>query len=377
LQANDSSVSGRWQVPLQVRSGSGASKAILLTQDGQTVPAGRCDEPLSINARGIGFFRAEYDPATLSLNTRRFSELDWGDRIAQLDDQWALVESNAQPLPSYLALVEAMGSQINERAWSQIAEALGRIEYDERGNRGHDAFAAYARSILQPVVARLGWDPQANESPGLTLLRRVLIQDMGAWGDAATISEARARFARFVQDRSSLKPDDQQLVLPIVARYADTTTFEQLHAIGRSAHDETELRRDYLALMHVADPQLAQQAARILMSDEIPPQAASLRFSLVVALNDASPAQSWQTFSENSKAILESHQPYAQILMAQYAPQVYWNSLPIDQLESYVKSQVSADMAPVVARGMETARFQVAEKSTLVQAADQYVASRH
>jgi hypothetical protein len=95
---------------------------------------------------------------------------------------------------------------------------------------------------------------------------------------------ARARFEKFVQDRNALSPDDQPMVLSIIARNADAAAFEQLHAIAKSAKSETELRRDLLAMMDVADPQLAARAARIALSDEIPPQAASLRLQLVWAL---------------------------------------------------------------------------------------------
>jgi hypothetical protein len=78
---------------------------------------------------------------------------------------------------------------------------------------------------------------------------------------------ARARFEKFVQDRNALSPDDQPMVLSIIARNADAAAFEQLHAIAKSAKSETELRRDLLAMMDVADPQLAARAARIALSE--------------------------------------------------------------------------------------------------------------
>jgi hypothetical protein len=120
-----------------------------------------------------------------------------------LDDQWALVEVGAQQLSTYLALAAAMGDRLEERAWTQITTALALIEYDERGTEGHDAFAAYARSILKPVAERLGWTSKPNETPGIQNLRRVVLEDLGDWGDPQTISEARKRFAAFLADRGS------------------------------------------------------------------------------------------------------------------------------------------------------------------------------
>ena len=124
LRGADPGVS-HWSVPLQLRSGAhGTTQAVLLTEDGQKVAAGRCDQPLSVNADAIGFYRASYDASTARTNAENFGALEEGDKIALLDDQWALVESGAGDLGSYLTLASSMGSDLDTRAWQQIAAAL-------------------------------------------------------------------------------------------------------------------------------------------------------------------------------------------------------------------------------------------------------------
>jgi aminopeptidase N len=366
-----------WIVPLQIRSGlDSPPQPLLLTQDGQTAPAGRCDQPLSVNAEALGFYRTLYDETTLQTDTRNFRALPRADRIALLDDQWALVEAGLQGLPTYLALASAMGPDPEERAWTQVTEALGTIEYAARGTPGHDAFAAYARSILKPLAARLGWESKPDETPGTQKLRRRVLTDLGAWGDPEAIAEARKRFAAFVADRGTIRPDDQEPVLSVVARTADAATFEQLHAIAKSATNETELRRFYSALMQVRDPQLAAKAAGIALSPEIPPQAAALRVELVGALNDANPQLSWDTFTGHFEVLVAPYANLAPFMVAQYLPEYYWNTVPLDRLESWIKAHVPAEMSPNIARGMETARFKLSEKAALVQAADRFIAAQ-
>jgi hypothetical protein len=113
---------------------------------------------LSLNPDAIGYYRARLDASTIDANLKNFSQLHDGDKIALLDDQWALVESGTEELGTYLALAASMGVDLDTRIWEHIAAALATIEYDERGTSGHAAFAAYARSIIQPVASRLGWD---------------------------------------------------------------------------------------------------------------------------------------------------------------------------------------------------------------------------
>jgi aminopeptidase N len=375
LRGSDAAASGpaasHWSVPLQVRAGShGTPQSVLLMSDGQSSAAGRCDEPLSVNADAIGFYRVRYDQATYQTNLANFAALPDGDRIALLDDQWALVQAGLNQLDSYLALASAMGTNLTTRAWQQIATALGTIEYAERGTAGYEAFSACARAIIKPAAGRLGPAPQDADTPDVRELRRVLIGDLGAWGDQEVIDEARRRFGLFVADHGAIAPDDQPYILSVVARYADAATFEQLHSIARQARDETEQQRYYLALMEVRDPQLAAQAAQIALSPELPPQAARWRLALIVRLAREHGQLAWSTFADNFEMLLAPNPKYAPLITAQNVPAWFWDAVPPDQLEAWVRAHVPAQMSPNVARGMETARFRLSEKQALLPAAD-------
>jgi aminopeptidase N len=358
-----------WSIPLQIRIGShGQPRAELL--DGEALAAGHCTDPLSVNADAIGFYRVQYDAATLQTNTTHFGELPDGDRIALLDDQWALVLARAQPLTSYLALASHMQGDLDTRAWQQISASLGTIEYDERGSPGHEAFTAYARSVLAPAFAELGWDAKPGELPDRQELRRTLIGDLGVWGDAEVIRGARERFQAFLKDPASLAASDQPPILAVVAHDADAHTFEQLHQLARGAKNISELERFYDALAQVRDPQLAEQAAQIIFSSEIPPQAFQARIQMVAELTKEHPPLGWHMFSEHAHELLVSQGTFEPLIEAQYVPPIFWDSAPLGQIEGWVRSKVPAEMAPELARGMAAARLKVTEKALLMQEAD-------
>jgi aminopeptidase N len=367
---------GHWQVPLQVRSGSGAAKAVLFTSDGQKIDAGNCADTLTVNANAIGYYRVAYDQATLARNTRDFTKMTDGDRIAMLDDQWALAEAGAAPLGSYLALASAMGTVQNQRSWEQITGVLATIESYERGAPGHGAFSTYARDLIKPLSRQLGWDARADDTPGVVKLRRAVLTELGAWGDAEVIAEARKRFAGFVADRGSIAAEDQATVLTIVALGATPAEFEQLHAIARSAKNETEIRRYYQALMAVRDPALAKQAVAIVMSDEIPKQAGTVRMALLARLTDEHPQLAWSSFTTNADALMSPFAPFGPLYLAQYVPELFWRALPPDELEAWIKQKVPAELAPQLARGMESARFKHAEQALMRKAADAAIAPK-
>ncbi len=364
----------QWQVPLRVRTaGEPIPSRILLETDGQRLPAGRCDQELSINADAVGYYRVQYDPGTLSANTAHFSAAPAADRIALLDDQWALADSGQGSLATYLSLTAAMRGSLNTRAWQQISAALAVIEYAERGSPGHGAFTAFARSIVKSTADRLGWTAGPDETADVVDLRRMLIADLGNWDDAATVAEAKRRFALFEANRGSLAPDLQPVVFAIVAQNADAPAFAQLHGLAKDSTDETERRRIYLSLAAVRDPELAAQVAQIAVSDEIPPQSANTRLRMVFLLAQRFPQLSWDTFTSHRQRLIEPFPMLEGLIISQTVPQTYWDAMPLIQLEAWVKANLPADAADTMERGMQAARFKVSEKKFLAPATDAYL----
>ena len=365
-----------WQVPLQIRAGAAAPRNVLLDTQDQKIAAGRCDEALSVNADAVGYYRVQYDAGTLAVNTRLFPAAVDGDRIALLDDQWALVGSGEASLQSFLALASAMGADRDARAWQQILGALAIIEYAERRSPGHEAFAAYARALTKPVAETLGWDAAPQETPDVGDLRDALLRDLSSWGDHATIDAARRRFAAFVKDPRGMSADAQTTLLTIVGQNADAATFAQLHTLAKGAKDDTAMQRYYGALARVRDPELARQVVQIALSDEIPPQANTLGRRLIQRLAREHPRLSWDTFIAHQDQLMKSMSSFDRALsLAQETPAAYWDALPLDQLEAWVRANIPTGTSDNLARGMETAHYLAAQKPALVKAADAYLAA--
>jgi aminopeptidase N len=369
----------QWQVPLRIRTGSAAPRTALLDTQEQKIAAGRCDEALSVNADAIGYYRVQYDAGTLAINTRLFPSAVDGDRIALLDDQWALVGSGGASLQDFLALASSMGADRDTRAWQQIVRALAIIEYAERGSSGHQAFATYARALIKPVADALGWDALPAETPDVGELRDTLLRDLSTWGDQATIDEARRRFVAFVKDPDKMSADAQATLLAIVGQNADATTFAQLHTMAKGAKDDTFMQRCYAALARVRDPALAPQVVQIALSDELPPQANTLGLRLVLTLAREHPRLSWDTYIAHQAQLMKSVPSDGRsIAIAEQTPATYWDALPLDQLEAWARANIPKGASDNLARGMETAHHLAAQKQALVKAADAYLAtSKH
>jgi aminopeptidase N len=364
----------RWEIPLHVRSGNGPETRLLLRDDGTRVAAGRCDEPLTVNAGATGFYRVAYDDATLALDTRAFATFPAADKIVLLDDQWALASSGAAPLASYLALVDAWHDDSGERGWVQVLGALDQIARAERGTAGESAYLAFARGVAQPLATRLGWDPQPGEPPADANLRRLVLERLGDWGDPATLAEARARFALLRTGSPRAAGDLRGVIVRLAARDADASTFDELCDLARSARDDDERARYYDALMRVRDPALAARALHLALSPEIPASLAGSRYGWVLAVADVLPAAAWTTFRAHASALLAPQGSTGPETAADSLPDAFWRGVPLPAIAAWLNANAPSERTIGIPRGIERAEDLMMQAPRLVAGADAYVA---
>ena len=378
LDGTTDAANTRWNVPVALASGSAAPAYVLLTNAQQGgIPAGRCGEALRVNAGGVGYYRVAYDAATFESNRAAFAALPDLDKIVMLGDQWNLVRIGAAPLPSFLALANAMGTNRNPRAWQDIVGPLAELENDTRGTAQHDAFTAYARALVAPLAASLGWDAKPGETVATGQLRRSAIGALGAWGDPAVIAEARTRFDRAVADPASTPQDMMAVLTSIVATNADAATFDRLHQLAQTAKDPTVAARYRGALMHVRDPQLAARALDIAVSTEVPPQQEGSRFGYVATASDWNPKLAWSFFQTHSDALTKRFSLFEKMLsLSNAVPELFWDAATPDQLEGWLKANLPPRAGEYITKGVARAKTDGAIRERLRQDVRTFLASR-
>jgi aminopeptidase N len=368
---------GDWDIPVGIAPAPSGGPYTLMQSPAVRVSGAGCDTPVSLNAHDIGFYRVQYDAATAATNLKNFSALTVEDRIGMLDDSWALVQAGRAQAPSYLRLASAIGSEVNETEWDGVIGALGTLATFEVGKLGEEKFRAFARSVEQPIFAKLGWDTRPGDDESTQQLRQTVIRSLGENGDEAVIAEARKRFATFLTDPKSLTPTQQGVVMAIVGRYADQATFEQLHDLAKNAKTIEEKQRSYFAMARVKNDALADQMLALTTSGEFPPEIASQRVSVVqtvAASGHAKPA--WEFYKANRATLYSSLSSFELVLGIAQAPDAFWNAAAVSELEAYVHKSVPADAAPQVAKAIERVKFRKALQARLLPQVDAYVSAR-
>ncbi len=292
-----------WQIPLTY-SVVGETPATLLMTDKtaalENIPA---DRALKLNLNGAGNYRVEYDDRSWQLLLKALPKLGVEDRVNLMSDAWALVQAGRAPVSLYFGLVEKLPASTDLAEREQIINVLDFVNGLLVGSSERERFQRYARSLLRPTFATLGWEPKPDEPPNAGRLRASLIDALGRLNDPEVLAGCRERFQKYLAHPASLPPDLRAPVLAVVGRYADEKTWNKLHELGLKTTSIEDQQNYYEALACAADPKLVKKTLAIALTDELPTSRAIFLVSRV-ARDSGHPDIAWEFAKANMKALL-------------------------------------------------------------------------
>jgi aminopeptidase N len=263
------------------------------------------------NSGQVGYFRTAYAQPLFDALVGKAASLSAADQLGLVSDSWALGEAGYGPVSNFLDLSRHLPVDADPLVWKRVAATFAEIDnlYDGLGAR-QEAFRAFARAVLQPVLIRIGWDAAPGDAATLAVLRETLLQTLGDLDDPAVIAEARRRFQVFVIKPDSLDAGIRTTVLKIVGTHADSATFKVLRDMVAAAVDPQEKRQYLDALAGVRDPALANQAMLMTVSQEVP---ASIAIPMMRVAAARHPQAAWR-FALDHKAVFDARSDPSQKL---------------------------------------------------------------
>ena len=354
-----------WQIPLTY-SVVGETPATLLMIDKtaalENIPA---DRALKLNLTGAGNYRVEYDNQSWELLLKALPKLGVEDRVNLMSDAWALVEAGRAPVSLYFGLVEKLPASTDLAEREQIINVLDFVNGLLVGSSERERFQRFARSLLRPTFATLGWEPKPDELPNAGRLRASLIGALGRLNDHEVLAGCRERFEKYLAHPASLPPDLRAPVLAVVGCYADEKTWNKLHELGLKTTSIEDKQNYYDALACPTDPKLVKKTLAIALTDELPTSRATFLVSRV-ARDSGHPDIAWEFAKANMKALL------AKVDAAganRYAPSLFTffsEDSRADELGNYAKKNLPQASAPEVAKVVDEIQFRAEFRDRLI-----------
>jgi aminopeptidase N len=366
----------RWHVPVAV----GPLRALrppatIVLQDHDEIAAGRCGEPVKLNLGDLGYYRVEYDAASRAALVKSFALMAPADRVNLLADSWALVEAGRAEPPSYLELVDEIGSDDTLAVWEQVIRTLTRLDQLARDRAERPALRAHARAKLRPVFDRLGWDPNGRQGDDGALLRARLIRVLGELGDEQILAEAKRRFASFLQNPATLQPALREPVTHLVGIGADRKSYDTLLALARKATSTNERVRYYFAAASARDATLARETLELTLTDELPGNLVGGVINTVASAGEQ-PDVAWAFVRRNFQALANKQGPsFRNYFVANFMTN-FSDAAHAAELADFAPAQATSGGKIVAARAHEAIMIGADVKARVLPAIDDWIRRR-
>ena len=231
---------------------------------------------------------------------------------------------------------------------------------------------AFVQKRLEPLLAKVGWDPVAGESQNASLLRNSLLADLSDVNDAGVIAEANRRFAAFVKDPQSLSGDLRRNVLQIVAVHADAATWDELHTLAKTTDDSLQKQEYYTLLGAARDAALAQKALDLVLADEAP---VTVRPTILDVVAGNHPEMAVDFVSAHADAVNAMLEPDSR---SQYVPRLAgfsYDPSMIPKLDAYANAHIAADARQEVVKTESGITFNAKIRAERLPEVDRWLAS--
>jgi aminopeptidase N len=325
-----------------------------------------CAAPLKANVGAIGYFRVAYDAATLAALIEAARSLPETERLNLLNDTWALTQGGHAPAADFFALLEKIApSERGFAVWDAILWRLASIDELHRGAAGREQFRVWARRLVEPQFANLGWEKQTGEPELAGVTRAACIEALGTWGDEAILAEARRRFEAFLADPTSLPGDLRRAVFRVVGQHADAALYEKLHERART-EVSTQTKNDLYRGLAAGQPrELAEKTLAIALTPErVPTEAA--RMPRAVAEEGEHVELAWQFAVQHIKALSEKIGPSQGNEILPHVAAHFSDAGRADELEATAKRLLPDEARIAVARAADDIRFRAEFKARLI-----------
>jgi puromycin-sensitive aminopeptidase len=210
-------------------------------------------------------------------------------------DVWAMVQTGASDVGSYLELTEAFlhapaGRVAADAAMERVRYLSERIVTDDDRAR----LEAWVRRTLQPVASELGWVPKPDEPLETRQLRAGVIRVLGEVGrDPEILQQARELVLADLAGTRAADPSLASTAYELAASAGDAALYERILQSLPAAGSPTEFYRRQGALARFTDPRLIERTFEYALSGEVRSQDAPGLLSKLLA-NPAASRQVWR-----------------------------------------------------------------------------------
>ena len=359
----DPSVTGRdqrWPIPVVIRYGtSDGAREHRVLLDGTT---GRAELPGATwyypNAGGTGFYRTSFDARSSALLAANVRLLSAEERLALLDNQWALARAHKISVAQILELIAGLRGEEDRYVLALLSEIVGWLSSHAVTDATRGAFRQTVDGLFRPQLDRLGWDVREEEPPDDREKRAIVLAALGLVAAAPDVRhEARARVDAHLAGTAALHPDIARATVGVAAAEGDLALWQRyvqrMQVAAQS--DAQEEARFRTALVDFEDPAIVDRTADAIFTDLIRDQDRALLYLRLLGSRHSREI-AWQALQRHWETHVVAMDPAGKQRCVTAASQLSPAALS-RQAIAFLTQKQTPDLKETVAQAIERVRL--------------------
>jgi aminopeptidase N len=279
----------QWQIPVCTKSAKPwPGKCFLLAARQEKQEVNHCGW-LMANRDAKGYYRVLYqDPKDLMVVAAAAEkELTVPERIAFVEDTWAMARSGKQPVGIFLDVAQELRPERNRNVVEFIAEHMIGIARSLVPEQEKAKYDEIIRRQFAPLAKEIGWSPSADDTDDQKAQRASLLGILGSAGDPEAVAEAQKITQAYIKDPGSVEGTIIGPALSVAAANGDAALYDQFAAAMEHAHSAEEYYHFLFALTTFRRPELARRTLALIDQGKIRQQDYTGVFSALLAESPA------------------------------------------------------------------------------------------
>ena len=321
------------------------------------------------NGGGRGFYRFAFASAAEGdLLDQGVAQLSAEERLALLDDLWALVRHGKATLATFLHRVETLRGEEDRAVLASIADALTWLANYAVRDATERPFAGLVEDLFRPILDATGWRPADGEDSDV---REKRTRAIGMLGLHARSQDVRAEAQRLVRahldDEERLHPDIAGTVVVVAATIGDSKLWDRYVARMQQAQaaDAQEEARFRQGLVFFEDSTLARRTAEAVFSPLIRVQDRGIMLIPMLQFRRTRRI-AWEVLKEHWDTDIANADiaPLLKQSLVNAVSQLAQRDLA-DEAAAFLEAKKTPDVAETVAQGLERLRVNTAAAERL------------
>ncbi len=237
-----------WPIPIGIRYSTAPDETRelkrLLTEDDEEVEELIAANWIVANSGSNGFYRVRYSPQLLDALNSAMPHLKPIERYSIADDQWAAAIAGQSSAIDYMNLANAYRYEDDLDVWTLLAGNMASLERMLEEDSPRRAMRERLASIFGEALARLKWEPRAEDSPRELELRALLARSLAVTArDEDAKERLRALHDAYLESDDAVEPNLAAAAAAAVAVSGNSTDYSVFRSKFENPSTPQEERR--------------------------------------------------------------------------------------------------------------------------------------